>query len=77
MMCVSSLEYHVKILKVRGAHHMLLDPDWKAEDQRGTQARTIGCNNNDEDVKCGYMPSWMFKVTQYLLRKSEIIPGTK
>ena len=39
---------------------MLPDSDWKAEDQRGAQARTSGGNNNDNDNKGGDMPSWMF-----------------
>ena len=37
---------------------MLPDPDWKAEDQRGAQARTSAGNNNDDDNQGGDMPSW-------------------
>ena len=45
---------------MRGAHQMLPDPDWKAEDQRGARARTSGGNNKDDDNQGGDMPSWMF-----------------
>ena len=40
---------------------MLSDPDWNAENQRGTRARTSGGNNNDNDNQGSDMPSWMFK----------------
>ena len=40
---------------------MLPDPDWKADDQRGSQARTSVGDNNDNDNQGGAMPSWMFK----------------
>ena len=46
---------------MRGAHQMLPDVDWKAEDQRGSRARTSGDNNNDDDNQCCDMPSWIFK----------------
>ena len=46
---------------VRGARQMLIDPDWKAEDQREARARTNGGNNNDDDNQGDDMPSWMFK----------------
>ena len=36
VICVSSSIYSVTIGNVRGARQMLPDPDWKAEDQRGT-----------------------------------------
>ena len=41
---------------------MLPDQDWKADDQRGAQARTSWDNTNDhDDNQGGDMPSWMFK----------------
>ena len=58
VMCVSS---PVIIGNVRGAHQMLPDPVWKAEDQREARARTSEGNNNDADNQDGDMPSWMFK----------------
>ena len=65
MMCVSSPIYPVIIGNVRGARKMLPDPDWKAEDQRGAQARTSGANTNDNDNQGGDMPSWIFKEESY------------
>ena len=61
VLCVSSPGYTVIIGNVRGECQMLPDPDWKAEDQRGAQARTSGGNNNDDDNRGGDMPNWMFK----------------
>ena len=61
LMCVSSPVYPVIIGNVRGARHMLPDPDWKAENQKGDGANTSGGNNNDDDNQGGDMPSWMFK----------------
>ena len=60
-MGVSYPVYPVIIGNVRGARQMLPGQDWKAEDQRGVQARTSGGNNNNNDDKSGNMPSWMFK----------------
>ena len=57
MMCVSSSVYPVIIGNVRGARQMLPDPDWKAEVQKGAQARTSGANNNDNDNQGVDMPS--------------------
>ena len=38
---------------MRGECQMLADADWKAEDQRGAQARTsVGNNTDDEKVIC-------------------------
>ena len=42
VLCVSSPGYPLIIGNVRGECQMLPDPDWKAEDQRGAQARTSG-----------------------------------
>ena len=53
--------YPVIIGNVRGARQMLPDPDWKAEDHRGTRARTSACNINDDNNQVGDLPSWMFK----------------
>ena len=61
VMCVSSSVYPVIIDNVRGAHQMLPDPDWKAEDQREAQARTSRGNNDYNDNQGGDMPSWMFR----------------
>ena len=61
VMCVSSPVYPVIIGNMRGAHQMLPDPDWKAENQEETRARTSGGNNDDNDNQGGDMPSWMFK----------------
>ena len=61
MICVSSAVYPVIIGNVKGARQMLPDPDWKAEDQRKTQANTSRGNNNKDDNQGGDMPSWMFK----------------
>ena len=36
-------------------------PDWKAEDQRRSRARTSAGNSNEGDNQIGDMPSWMFK----------------
>ena len=49
MMCVSSPVYPVIIGSVKGARQMLQDPDWKAEDQRESRARTSLGKNNDDD----------------------------
>ena len=52
VMCVSSPIYPVIIIivNVRGAHQMLPDADWKAEDERGARARTsLG---NSVNLKC-------------------------
>ena len=46
--CVSSPVYRVIIGNVNGARQMLPDPDWKAEDQIGAQARTTRDKNNDD-----------------------------
>ena len=40
----------VIIGNVRGARHMLPESDWKAEDQRGAQARTSLGNNQGSDI---------------------------
>ena len=48
-------------LMARGASQMLPDPDWKAEDQKEAQAKTIEGNNDDNDNQGGDMPSWMFR----------------
>ena len=61
VMCVSSPIYPVIIGNVRGAHQMLPDPDWKAEDQKAARAITSGGNNNNDDNQGGDMPSWMLK----------------
>ena len=37
------------IRKMKGAHQMLPDPDWKAEGQKGARARTSAGTNNDDD----------------------------
>ena len=60
-MCVSSPLYPVIITcsNVKGGRQMLPDPDWKAEVQKGAQARTNGVNNNDDDNQGGDMPSWI------------------
>ena len=60
-MCVSFPINPVIIGNVRGPRQMLPDPDWKAEDQEGAQARTSVGNNNDDDNQGGGMPSWMFQ----------------
>ena len=49
--------YPVIIGNVRGAPKILPDPDWKAEDQRGAQARTSAGNNNDDDNQGGDLRS--------------------
>ena len=46
---------------MRDACQMLPDPDWKAEDQRGSRARTSVGNNNDDDNQGSDLPSRMFK----------------
>ena len=46
---------------VRGAHQMLPNPDWKAVDQRESQARSSVGNNNGDDNQGGDMPCWMSK----------------
>ena len=46
---------------VRGARQMLPDPDWKAGDQRGAQARSSAPNNNDDNKQGDDMPSWIIK----------------
>ena len=49
-------------MNVKGAHQMLPDKDWKAEDQRGARARTSAGNNNDDDNQGGDKPGRiMFK----------------
>ena len=42
VMCVSSLVYPVITGNVRGAHQMLPDPNWKADNQKEARVRTIG-----------------------------------
>ena len=61
VMCVSSPVYPVIIGNLKGAHKMLPDPNWKADNQKEARARTSGGNNNDDDNQGGDMPSWMFK----------------
>ena len=75
LMCVSSPVYPVIIGNVIGARQMLPDPDWKAEDQRGAQARTSGGNNNDDDNRGGDMPSWMFNGGEIKTRDSKKKPA--
>ena len=53
--------YPVIIGNVRGARQMLLDPKWKADNQKEAPVGTSGGNNDDDDNHGGDMPSWMFK----------------
>ena len=53
--------YPVIIGNVRGARQMLLDPKWKADNQKEAPVGTSGGNNDDVDNHGGDMPSWMFK----------------
>ena len=46
---------------VRGAHQLLPDPTWKAEDQRRARDWTSGGNNTDSANQGVDMPSWLFK----------------
>ena len=57
---------------MRGARQMLIDPDLKAEDQRGAQAS--GGNNNDNEDHGGDMPSWMFKEESNREKTKKIAP---
>ena len=43
---------------LRGAHHVLSEPNWKAKDKRGAGARTSGSNNNDNNNQGDDMLSW-------------------
>ena len=61
VMGVSSPVYHVIIGIMRGAHQILPDPKWKADNQKEARDRTSGGNNNDDDNQGGDMPSWMLK----------------
>ena len=61
VMSVSSPVYPVINGNKRDACQMLLDPEWKVEDQRGARARTSGGNNIEDENQGGDMPSWMFK----------------
>ena len=56
-MCQPHPPYPVIIGNVRNARQMFPDPDWKAEDQQGTRARTSGGNSNDNDDQGGDMPT--------------------
>ena len=56
-MCQPRPPYPVIIGNVRNARQMFPDPDWKAEDQQGTRARTSGGNSNDNDDQGGDMPT--------------------
>ena len=59
--CVSAPAYPVIIGNVRGARHMLPDPDWKAGDLRGARARSNAPSNNDGNKQGDDMPSWIIK----------------
>ena len=61
VMCASLPIYSVVTSNVRGVRQMLPDPNWKAEDQPGDQARTSGSKNNEDDDLGGDMPSWISK----------------
>ena len=60
--------YPVIIGNMRGARRMLPDPDWKAEDQSGVRASTIGGNNDNDDDQGGDM---LVRKVRRVLRRRE------